>query len=107
MATKNKKQDSFLPNVDEVDKVIHESARLLIVANLSLVECADFLFIMHQTGLSFGNLSSHMKKLEEVGYIEVQKEFVNRRPKTMLKLTSQGKKAFENYRQQMKKILDS
>ena len=107
MTLKNKKQDTSLPNVDEVDKVIHESARLLIVANLSLVESADFLFIMQQSGLTFGNLSSHMKKLEEAGYIEVQKEFVNRRPKTMLKLTLQGKKAFENYRQKMKKILDS
>ena len=107
MTLKNKKQDTSLPNVDEVDKVIHESARLLIVANLSLVESADFLFIMQQSGLTFGNLSSHMKKLEEAGYIEVQKEFVNRRPKTMLKLTPQGKKAFEEYRQKMKQILDS
>lgn len=107
MALKNKKQDTSLPNVDEVDKVIHESARLLIVANLSLVESADFLFIMQQSGLTFGNLSSHMKKLEEAGYIEVQKEFVNRRPKTMLKLTPQGKKAFEEYRQKMQQILDS
>lgn len=107
MALKNKKQDTSLPNVDEVDKVIHESARLLIVANLSLVESADFLFIMQQSGLTFGNLSSHMKKLEDAGYIEVQKEFVNRRPKTMLKLTPQGKKAFEVYRQKMKQILDA
>jgi DNA-binding MarR family transcriptional regulator len=61
---------------------------------------------MQQSGLTFGNLSSHMKKLEEAGYIEVQKEFVNRRPRTLLKLTLQGKKAFENYRQKMKLILD-
>lgn len=106
MASKNKKQVAQLPNVDDVDKIIHESARLIIVANLYLVESADFLFIMQQSGLTFGNLSSHMKKLEEVGYIEVQKEFVNRRPRTLLKLTLQGKKAFENYRQKMKLILD-
>ena len=105
MATKNKKTDTSLPNVDEVDKLIHESARLLIVANLSLVESADFLFIMQQSGLTFGNLSSHMKKLEDAGYIEVHKEFVNRRPRTMLKLTPQGKKAFADYRQKMKQIL--
>jgi DNA-binding transcriptional ArsR family regulator len=107
MVSKNKKQDALLPNVDEVDKIIHESARLILVANLYLVESADFLFIMQQSGLTFGNLSSHMKKLEDAGYIEVQKEFVNRRPRTLLKLTPQGKKAFENYRQKMKLILDS
>jgi len=107
MVSKNKKQDVPLPNVDEVDKIIHESARLILVANLYLVESADFLFIMQQSGLTFGNLSSHMKKLEDAGYIEVEKEFVNRRPRTLLKLTPQGKKAFENYRQKMKLILDS
>jgi DNA-binding MarR family transcriptional regulator len=107
MAKKSEKQDVHLPNVEEVDKVIHESARLIIVANLYLVESADFLFIMQQSGLTFGNLSSHMKKLEEAGYIEVQKEFVNRRPRTLLKLTSQGKEAFEDYRRKMKLILDS
>ena len=107
MTTKNKKPDTPIPNVDEVDKVIHESARLIIVANLYLVESADFLFIMQQSGLTFGNLSSHMKKLEDAGYIEVQKEFVNRRPRTLLKLTPLGKKAFEDYRLKMKLILDS
>jgi len=107
MAKKNEKQDVQLPNVDEVDKVIHESARLIIIANLYLVESADFLFIMQRSGLTFGNLSSHMKKLEDAGYIEVQKEFVNRRPRTLLKLTPLGKKAFEDYRLKMKLILDS
>lgn len=107
MAKKNEKQDVQLPNVDEVDKVIHESARLIIIANLYLVESADFLFIMQRSGLTFGNLSSHMKKLEDAGYTEVQKEFVNRRPRTLLKLTPLGKKAFEDYRLKMKLILDS
>jgi DNA-binding MarR family transcriptional regulator len=101
-----KKKDTQLPNVNEVDKVIHESARLIIMANLSLVESADFLFIMHQTGLTFGNLSSHMKKLEEAGYIEILKEFVDRRPRTTLKLTRTGSKAFMTYRDNMRILFD-
>jgi DNA-binding MarR family transcriptional regulator len=104
MSPKNK--DVHLPNVDEVDKIIHESARLIIMANLSLVESADFLFVMKQTGLTFGNLSSHMKKLEEVGYIEVMKEFVDRRPRTTLKLTPMGLKAFKSYRDNLRSLFD-
>ena len=73
MNSKSNDNKFQFPNVDEVDKVIHESARLIIMSYLYLVESADFLFIMKQTGLTFGNLSSHMKKLEEAGYIEVIK----------------------------------
>lgn len=99
-------KDLHLPNLEDVDKVIHESARLIIMSYLFLVESADFLFIMHQSGLTFGNLSSHMKKLEEAGYIEVQKEFVDRRPRTSLKLTPIGRKAFKEYRDQMRALFD-
>jgi len=107
MNSKSNDKKFQFPNVDEVDKVIHESARLIIMSYLYLVESADFLFIMKQTGLTFGNLSSHMKKLEEVGYIEVIKEFVNRRPRTILQMTPLGKSTFDDYRKLMKAILDS
>ncbi len=106
MAKAKKKSDLHLPTIEEVDKVIHETARLVIMANLYLVESTDFLFIMHQTGLTFGNLSSHMKKLEEAGYIEVLKEFVDRKPRTMLKLTENGRVAFRLYRDKMQSLLD-
>lgn len=99
-------KDIHLPNLEDVDKVIHESARLIIMSYLYLVESADFLFIMQQTGLTFGNLSSHMKKLEDSGYIEVMKEFVDRRPRTTLKLTPVGRKAFKAYREKMRLWLD-
>jgi DNA-binding MarR family transcriptional regulator len=99
-------KDIHLPNLEDVDKVIHESARLIIMSYLYLVESADFLFIMQQTGLTFGNLSSHMKKLEEAGYIEVLKEFVDRRPRTTLKLTPAGHNAFKEYREKMRLWLD-
>lgn len=93
-------------NVTDVDRVIHEPARLIIIAHLYLVESADFLFLMQQTGLTFGNLSSHMKKLEQAGYIEVQKEFVDRRPHTMLQLTKEGRAAFKAYRKKMRHLFD-
>lgn len=89
----------------EIDKIIHEPARLLIMANLYVIESADFTYLMRQTGLTWGNLSSHMSKLEEAGYIEVTKEFKGKRPNTMLKLTKQGREAFKDYRGQILEIL--
>jgi DNA-binding MarR family transcriptional regulator len=89
------------PPVNGIDRVIHEPARLIIMAHLYVVDSADFLFLMRQTGLTFGNLSSHMAKLEGAGYIEVVKDFIERKPHTMLKMTPKGKRAFEEYRKGM------
>lgn len=93
-------------SMPEIDKLIHEPARLQIMAFLYVVESADFTFLMRQTGLTWGNLSSHMSKLEEAGYIQVVKEFKAKRPNTMLKLSSSGRAAFKHYRQQMLQVLD-
>ena len=76
------------------------------MALLYVVESADFLFIMRQTGLTFGNLSSHMSKLEAANYIGIEKEFVDRKPHTMLHLTEKGRVAFQNYRESMKKLFE-
>ena len=91
---------------DSIDKLIHEPARLNIMTRLYVVESADFLFMMRQTGLTFGNLSAHMSKLEEAGYIEIIKEFIGKKPHTMLKLTEKGKQAFDEYRKQMKQFFN-
>lgn len=88
----------------EIDKLIHEPARLKIMAQLYVVEEADFIFLMRQTGLTWGNLSSHMSKLEAAEYIEVQKEFLDKKPRTILKLTSRGRDAFEKYRSAIDKV---
>ncbi len=90
----------------DIDRLIHEPARLQIMAILYVVDRADFTFLMAQSGLSWGNLSSHMSKLEQAGYIEVEKAFKGRRPNTLLKLTGAGRRAFREYRQNMKDILD-
>lgn len=91
----------------QIDRVIHEPARLLILAYLSVVESADFLFLMNQTNLTRGNLSSHLSKLESAGYVEIKKEFVDKIPRTLLRLTEQGRVAFHEYRRNMKQVLDS
>ncbi|NIV92093.1 transcriptional regulator [candidate division KSB1 bacterium] len=77
------------------------------MAHLYVVESADFTYLMRQTDLTWGNLSSHMSKLEEAKYIEVIKEFKGKRPNTMLKLTKRGRKAFRQYRQQMLDVLEN
>jgi DNA-binding MarR family transcriptional regulator len=104
MITKKNKTSSDIQNITNVDKLIHEPARLNIMAHLYVIESADFLFMMRQTGLTFGNLSAHMSKLENVGYIEIIKEFVGKKPHTMLKLTEQGRQAFKEYQKKMKQF---
>jgi len=77
-----------------------------MLAHLYVVESADFLFLMKQTGLTFGNLSSHMTRLEEAGYIKVDKEFRDKKPNTKLSLTEAGRHAFEDYRENMKQLFE-
>jgi DNA-binding MarR family transcriptional regulator len=106
MANQEIDKDNLQP-LAEIDRVIHEPARLLIVAVLSVVESADFLFLMNQTKLTRGNLSSHLSKLEAAGYVEIKKEFVEKIPRTLLSLTEKGRKAFVEYRRYMQQVLDS
>ncbi len=103
MTDKSKGADSAA----ELDRIVHEPARLKILAYLSAVRSADFVFLLSRTGLTYGNLSSHMSKLEEAGYIEVEKSIKNKRPHTMLSLTNEGRQAFEEYRQKMLELLST
>jgi len=94
----------FKPIAD-LDPVIHAPARLAIMTALYVVEGADFVFLQKQTGLTRGNLSSHLSKLEAAGYITVEKKFVERVPRTLLKLTAHGSAAFLKYRAQLEHTL--
>ena len=107
-ASTSSKDGALLPQLDlsEIDRLIHEPARLTLMALLYVVDSADFIFLMNQSGLTFGNLSAHMSKLEEAGYIEVEKSFKERRPHTLLRLTDAGRVAFRAYRRSMKRMLD-
>ena len=95
-----------LAPISEIDRLVHEPARFQVMALLYVIESADFTFIMNQLGLTWGNLSAHITKLEEGGYVAVEKGFKGKRPQTMLSLTKDGRKAFQNYRQMMKQMLD-
>ena len=90
---------------DWIDPLIHAPARLQIVMQLYVVESVDATFLLHRTGLTWGNLSSHLGKLEEAGYVAVEKSFRGKKPWTMIRLTNAGRDAFENYRARMQETL--
>jgi DNA-binding MarR family transcriptional regulator len=77
------------------------------MAYLYVVEVADFLFLLRQTGMTWGNLSAHLGKLEAAGYVAIQKEFLGKKPHTTVRLTDEGRNAFEEYRGNMKRALDN
>ena len=91
--------------VTTLDRLIHEPARLLIVTILSSVASADFLYLQRETGLTKGNLSAHLSKLEEAGYVQIEKTFKGKLPLTVCKLTSAGKTALKTYRQQLQAFI--
>jgi DNA-binding MarR family transcriptional regulator len=97
--------DPGLRNLSEVDRLVHEPARLMILAFLYTVESADFTFLINATELSDGNLSSHLSKLEAAGYVEIEKGYAGKKPRTRLRLTSAGRQAVENYRIMMRQAL--
>lgn len=91
--------------IAELDRVIHEPGRLILVALLFAVEGSDFLYLQHETGMNKGTLSSHLSRLEAAGYVEVSKTYRGKVPQTLLRLTVAGRKAFEQYRRKLKEAL--
>ncbi len=93
--------------IEEIDRIIHEPARLNIMLYLYVVEKADFTFLVRKTGLTRGNLSVHLQKLEQSGYVEILKEFQQRKPHTLVRLTQRGRDAFDQYRVRILGVLGS
>jgi len=83
--------DPGVRDLAEVDRMVHEPARLMILMVLYTVERADFTFLMNVTELTDGNLSSHLSKLEAAGYVEVEKGYAGKKPRTRLRLTAVGR----------------
>ncbi len=100
----NISQDFDIPSILDISKIIHEPARLLIMSILYVLKDADFQFLMVQTKLTKGNLSSHLSKLEEVGYIIITKKFKSKKPLTRISLTPAGREAYKIYRKEMDKL---
>ena len=87
-----------------LDKLTHEPARLAILTALSACSEADFLFLQRLTGLSAGNLSSHLSKLEAAELIQIEKGYVARTPHTLVALTDRGREAIEGYWVQLEQL---
>ena len=84
--------------LSNIDPVIHAPARLKLITQLYVVEEADATFLSNATGLTWGNLSTHLRKLEEHRYVKIDKEFRGRKPRTVIALTDRGRTAFQQYR---------
>jgi DNA-binding MarR family transcriptional regulator len=89
----------------EFDDIIHSKIRLRVMSVLMTAESAQFTYLKQVTKATDGNLSVHLKKLEDAGYIAVQKKFVRRKPQTLCRITSKGRKAFEKYVDALEKII--
>ncbi len=107
MSKRGKGDTQDLGRLLSIDRIIHEPARLMILAYLSAVESADFTFLLNQTGLTQGNLSFHLSKLEESDYVAIEKKFIGKRPHTMLSITDKGRKALKEHLKIMKGLIDS
>jgi DNA-binding MarR family transcriptional regulator len=90
----------------DIDPLIHAPARLMVLTYLYVVESVDYVFLMRLTGLTWGNLSTHLTKLEEAGYIAIEKEFRGKKPHSMIHLTERGRNAFREYKTNMQQVLD-
>ena len=104
MAADNPADEQLHPLAD-LDRTILSPARLMIMTNLYVVESAEFIALMNLTGLSWGNLSTHLSKLEEAGYVAMEKGFRGKKPYTLVQLTQNGRQAFKTYKEQMQGVL--
>jgi DNA-binding transcriptional ArsR family regulator len=89
----------------DIDPLIHAPARLMLLTYLSVVESADFVFLKRLTKLSWGNLSTHLTRLDNAGYVSLEKEFRGKKPHTIVSLTEDGRSAFADYRERMQEAL--
>ena len=81
----------------DLDQVIHAPARLMVISYLYVVESVDYVYLVNLTGLTWGNLATHLNKLEEAGYVEIIKSFKGKKPHSAIRLTDAGRSSFEDY----------
>ncbi len=98
---------SEIQQAASIDRLIHEPARLLIMATLYAGEQVGFLYLLGETGLSKGNLSTHLARLEQGGYIRIEKSFRGKVPQTLVSITPEGRSAFQAYRKRLKLLADA
>ena len=96
-----------LQELSQIDRLIHEPARLMIMMILNDVGEADFLYLQREGEFTQGNLSSHLSKLENASYVEIEKKFKGKFPLTVCRLTTKGKVAFTGYSRSIQRALKS
>jgi DNA-binding MarR family transcriptional regulator len=95
-----------LRGLGQIDRVVHEPARLMILMVLYSFEYADFTFLVNATELTDGNLSSRLAKLEKAGYVEIEKGYTGKKPRTTIRLKPDGREAVESYSSTMQRVLE-
>ncbi len=96
-----------LRSLGDLDRLLHEPARMMIATILFSAEEADFLYLLNATGLTRGNLSAHLARLEEAGYVEIEKTYKGKLPRTICRLTGAGRTAFDEYRKQLREVVEA
>ncbi len=89
--------------IASLNRLIHEPARLMIVTVLATVAEADFIYLVRETGLTKGNLGAHLVRLEAAGYLEIDKTFQGKVPRTVCRLTDAGLTAYGRYRDALRR----
>ena len=102
----NQDQSPITPPTSDLDPMIHAPARLNVMMHLYVVDSLDYVFLKNQTGLSWGNLATHLGKLEKAGYVVIKKGYQGKKPHSMIKLTPQGRSAFQAYKNTVQQLLD-
>ncbi len=97
--------ENDVQGVLDLDRLIHEPARLVLISILYTVDSADFLYLMRETGLTRGNLSSHLARLEEGGYVAIEKTYKHKTPMTILHITDAGRDAYKKYSESIRLAL--
>jgi DNA-binding MarR family transcriptional regulator len=106
MENQDKESQEF-SQLDDIDPIIHSPTRLKVMTYLYLVENMDYVYLKRLTDLSWGNLSRHLTKLEEAGYLATEKSFENKKPKTLIWLTDEGREAFQKYKDNLQQIFNN
>jgi DNA-binding PadR family transcriptional regulator len=96
-----------MPELPDLNPVIHGKLRLALLSLLAGVEEAEFTWLRAKTGSTDGNLGAQLLKLEEAGYVAVEKKFVQRKPQTIYRLSEAGRQALTEYVQALKQLLGS
>jgi DNA-binding HxlR family transcriptional regulator len=94
-----------MPDLPELNPVVHGTLRLALLSLLAGVEQAEFTWLREKTGSTDGNLGAQLLKLEEAGYVAVEKKFVQRKPQTIYRMTEPGRSALSDYVQALKQLL--